>query len=140
MNIAVRYISRGGNTKKLAEAIASAAKVEAHSCGTPITEPVDILFLGGALYGFELDEGMAAFVESLAAANVGAVAVFGTSAIAKSGNKKLAALLKAKGLRVLEEEFYCHGEFKFMRRGHPDAADLEQAARFAEKATGDLSK
>jgi len=136
MNIAVRYISRGGNTKRVAEVIAKALETEALDCTTPIAEPVDLLFLGGALYGFELDEGMKAFINSMDAETVKAAAVFGTSAIAKSGNKKLAELLTKKGIRVLSEQFYCKGEFKFMHKGHPDAADLHRAEAFAKNVRG----
>ena len=35
MNIAVRYYSRGGNTKKIAEAIAKAVGVEAKTVSEP---------------------------------------------------------------------------------------------------------
>ena len=46
MKIAVRYFSRGGNTKKLADAIAKAVGVDAETTSVPLTEDVDILFLG----------------------------------------------------------------------------------------------
>ncbi|MBQ3427710.1 MAG: hypothetical protein IJH37_11310 [Clostridia bacterium] len=48
MNIAVRYYSRSGNTKAVAEAIAKAVNVDAVSVEKPeaqITEPVDVLFI-----------------------------------------------------------------------------------------------
>ena len=38
MKIAVRYYSRGGNTKKLADAIAKAVGVEALTADTPLKE------------------------------------------------------------------------------------------------------
>lgn len=44
MKIEVRYFSRGGNTKKLAEAIAKAVGAEAKTVSEPLTEDVDILF------------------------------------------------------------------------------------------------
>lgn len=46
MKIAVRYYTKTGNTKRMAEAVAKAVGVEALPISTPITEPVDILFLG----------------------------------------------------------------------------------------------
>ena len=49
MKVAVRYYTKTGNTKKLAEAIAEAVGAEALSLNTPIEEPVDILFLGNSL-------------------------------------------------------------------------------------------
>jgi len=132
MNIAVRYISRGGNTKRVANTIAGAVGEEALDCTMPIPEPVDLLFLGGAVYGFQLDESMIAFINSLDTNTVKAAAVFGTSAIVKSGIKKMTGILKAKGIRVIEPYFYCPGEFKMLHVGHPDAADLKRAAAFAE--------
>ena len=53
MNCAVRYYSRSGNTKLVADAIAKAAGVKAVSTDSSeaqICEPVDVLFIGGALY------------------------------------------------------------------------------------------
>ena len=139
MNISVRYMSRGGNTKKVAESIAKAAGTEAHDCSEPITEPVDLLFLGGAVYGFELDKGMAAFIESLDAGFIKAVALFSTSAIVKGVDKMMAKRLKKKGISVIDESFYCSGEFKFMHKGRPNAADLEQAALFAKRSISGLN-
>ena len=58
MRAAVRYYSRSGNTKAVAEAIAEAAGVSAISVDASdaaITEPVDVLFIGGALYAYGLD-------------------------------------------------------------------------------------
>ena len=61
MNIAVRYYSRSGNTKAVADAIAAAAQVQAVSVDqddAAITEPVDVLFIGGALYAYGLDSSL----------------------------------------------------------------------------------
>ena len=44
MKVAIRYYTRGGNTKKLADAIAEAIGVEAKTTAEPLTEDVDILF------------------------------------------------------------------------------------------------
>lgn len=48
MNVAVRYYSRSGNTKALADAMARAAGVPAISVDAPeakLDEPVDVLFI-----------------------------------------------------------------------------------------------
>jgi len=44
MKIVIRYYTKTGNTKKLAEAISSAIGVEAKTVDEPLTEDVDILF------------------------------------------------------------------------------------------------
>ena len=55
MNIAVRYYTRSGNTKKLAEAVASAVSAEAKDINEPLIERADILFLGCSYYAFDID-------------------------------------------------------------------------------------
>ena len=62
MNIEVRYYSRGGNTKKIAEAIAGAVGVEAKTVAEPLTGDVDILFLGSAPYAFDVDDEVKKFI------------------------------------------------------------------------------
>ncbi len=138
MNIAVRYFSRGGNTKKVAEAVAKAVGVSAKDCSEAIAEPVDLLFLGGSVYGFELDENIKNYIQALDPANAKNVALFGTSAIVKKGNPGMAKLLKEKGIPVLENSFYCRGEFTLMHKGHPNDADLKKAADFATEAARGL--
>lgn len=134
MNIEVRFYSRGGNTKKVAEAVAKAANTSAKDCSAPITEPVDLLFLGGSVYGFGLDENTKNYIQSLNPAYVKNVALFGTSAIVKTGNPGMAKLLSEKGIPVLENSFYCRGEFTFMHKGRPNDTDLKKAADFAAAA------
>ena len=65
MEIAVSYFSRGGNTKKVAEAVAKSAGTTAKDCSEPLKESVDLLFLGGAVYGFELDDNMKEYIRRL---------------------------------------------------------------------------
>ena len=130
MKIAVRYFSRGGNTKKIADAIAKAAETTAKDCSASIEESVDLLFLGGSVYGMGLDDNIKKYIDGLDAGNVKNVALFGTSAIVKSGNQEMSKLLKEKGISVLEENFYCRGAFTIMHRGHPNEQDLKQAADF----------
>ena len=53
MRVAIRYQSRGGHVKEMAEFVSEGTEVEAISIDDPhasITEPVDVLFIGGALY------------------------------------------------------------------------------------------
>ena len=54
MKIAVRYYTKTGNTKRLAEAIAKAVGVEALPVTAPVAESVDILFLGNSYYAFSI--------------------------------------------------------------------------------------
>ncbi|NLB29352.1 MAG: flavodoxin [Clostridiales bacterium] len=137
MEVEVRYISRGGNTKKVADAIAKAADTKARDLGETVKAPVDLLFIGGAMYAFGLDESLVEYIEGLDTALIKAAAVFGTSAMV-NGNKKIVSLLKKKGIRVIDENFYCRGEFLKTHKGRPDESDLEKATAFAERAIAGL--
>ena len=46
MTYAVRYYTKTGNTRRLAEAVAGELGVEALPISDPIEEKVDVLFLG----------------------------------------------------------------------------------------------
>jgi hypothetical protein len=102
MNIAVRYQSRGGNSKAVAEAIAKAVGVTAEPIGKPIIEPVDILFVGGGMYAWDIDKRLKAYLHSLSPDLVKSVAAFTTGTM-MSGTSKIAAIVKARGIAVNPE-------------------------------------
>lgn len=131
MNIEVRYYSRTGNTKKVAEAIAKAVGIEAKDCSAHITEPVDLLFLGGAVYVGGLDKTFQEYVVRLDPKKVKNVALFGTSAITKTPGEETEKLLRQKNIPVLEQHFYCRGALMVMHKGRPNTEDLKHAAEFA---------
>ena len=59
MKAAVRFYSRSGNTKLVADAIAGALGISAVSVDAPeaeLKEKADVLFVGGALYAYGLDK------------------------------------------------------------------------------------
>ncbi len=130
MNIAVRYYSRSGNTEKLARAIGEAVGVEAKTVSEPLSEDVDILFLGSAVYAYGVDEAVKEFIEGIDV-KVGKVVNFSTAAIIKSTYRQVAKLLKAKGIPFAEEEFACRGSFAALHKGRPDEDDCRAAGKFA---------
>lgn len=132
MNIAVRYYSRSGNTGKVAEAIAAAAGVTAEDCSVPISEPVDLLFLGGSIYAGGIDEKLQEYIAKLDGAKVKRAAVFATSALKKEPEGVLVAALREKGIPVAKHTFHCRGAFAVVHRSHPDGEDLKRAADFAK--------
>ena len=73
MTCAVRYYTKTGNTKKLADAIAKQLGVEALPISTPVTEKVDLLFLGNSYYAFTIDPEVRDFVASLDKEKVGKI-------------------------------------------------------------------
>lgn len=132
MKIAVRYYSRGGNTKKVAEAIARAVGAQAKAVSEPLTEAVDILFLGSAPYAFDVDDAVKTFVRGINVP-VGKIVNFSTSAAVKSTRKYVEKLCAEKKLPVAEEEFSCRGAFAMLHKGRPNESDLKAAANFAKK-------
>ena len=136
MKIAVRYYTKTGNTKQLAEAIAKAVGTEALPISTPVTEPVDILFLGNSYYAFTIDPEVRQFVASLDRKTVGKIVNFGSAALMNSTYKKVKAVADKAGIPMDEREFHCKGQFKGMHKGKPDESDLKAAADFARKIMG----
>lgn len=131
MKIAVRYYTKTGNTKKLAEAVAEAVGAEALPLNAPIEEAVDILFLGNSYYAFSIDPEVRAFVCSLDNSKVGRIVNFGSAAMLNSTYKKVKAEADKVGVPMDEREFHCRGEFKGMHKGRPSEEDLKAAAAFA---------
>ena len=133
MKIAVRYYTKTGNTKRLAEAVAKAVGVQALPISSPVDEPVDILFLGNSYYASTIDPEVRSFVKSLDKAKVGKIVNFGSAAMLNSTYKKVKAEADKVGVPMDEREFHCKGEFKGLHKGKPDEADLKAAAEFAGK-------
>ena len=133
MKCAVRYYTKTGNTKRLAEAVAGALGVEALPISAPVEEAVDILFLGNSYYAFNIDPEVKKFVESLDKDKVGKIVNFGSAAMLNSTFKKVKAVADKKGIAMDEREFHCRGEFKGIHKGRPNAEDLRAAAQFAKQ-------
>ena len=131
MKAAVRYYTKTGNTKKLAQAVADAVGAEALPISVPVTERVDILFLGNSYYAFSIDPEVRSFVSSLDKELVGRIVNFGSAALLNSTYKKVKAEAEKVGIPMVEREFHCRGEFKGLHKGRPNAEDLAAAADFA---------
>ena len=132
MNIAIRYYTRSGNTKKLADAISKALNVEALNVSAPLSEETDILFLGCSYYAFDVDEAVKDFIVNNKD-NISKIVCFGTSAIMKSMKKPVTKVAKTVGIAVSDEEFHCRGRFGKIHKNRPDANDLKDASEFAKK-------
>ena len=136
MTYAVRYYTKTGNTKRLAEAMAKELGVEALPISEPVNEKVDLLFLGNSYYAFDIDAEVKQFVSSLDKEKVGKIVNFGSAAMLNSTYKKVKAEADAVGIPMDEREFHCRGEFKGVHKGRPNEEDLKAAADFAKKIIG----
>ena len=128
MNIAVRYYSRSGHTKAVAEAIAAAAGVTAvcvDDRDAALSQPVDVLFIGGALYAYGLDGHLKDYLKTLKKEKVKKAVVFSTSRISRHSIDLIKKGLSEAGIPVAGEAFYV--------KSKPDDAQLKEAADFARK-------
>ena len=128
MNIAVRYYSRSGNTKLLAETIASEAHVKAisvDSADAEIKEPVDLLFIGGALYAYGLDKHLKEYLKTLKKEYIKKAVVFSTSWLSKHSIDLIKKALSENGIEVEDEFIYA--------KNKPSLEKLEEAKNVVKK-------
>ena len=133
----VIYYSLTGNTKKVAEAIATELDVVAEDVKTTDKLAEDsFVFLGAGLYGPLRGWGFRRFIDRNDFRGR-KVALFGTSGEGKG--KEVGALeeaVAAKGGEVAGI-FFCRGRFLFLKRDHPTTKDLGNARRFAREVAND---
>jgi flavodoxin len=133
----VIYDSRGGNTKKVAEAIAGELGVAATDVKAASLEPADgVVFLGSGCYGGKPGENMVKFIEANDFRGR-QVALFGTSG-GGAGNEVqgMETAVKEKGAEVIGR-YFCKGQMALLfSRGHPNTADIEAARKFAREMVG----
>jgi flavodoxin len=135
---AVVYVSKGGNTKKLANAIAKGAGVNAQSAANAVNlTQVDILFAGGSIYGGRISGVLRKFLQNLDREQAAKVVVFGTSMSGKRALPEVKTILEPKGIPVAAESFHCKGSFLCANLGHPNAEDLAKAEDFAKRTCKD---
>ena len=128
MSVAVRYYSRSGNTQKVAEYIAEAAGVDAVSVDAKdaaLSEKVDVLFIGGALYAYGIDDNLKQYLKGLSSDKVGKAVVFSTSWLSKHALDLIKNVLNEKGIPVESDTLY------FKSKAVDGSRD--EAVKFAKK-------
>lgn len=109
MTVAVRYYSRSGKTRTVAETIVEAIGTKVISVDAPdatLTQSVDVLFIGGALYAYGLDRNLATYLDTLDAHKVGRAVLFSTSWLSKHALDLMRKSLEAKDIAVSDETLY----------------------------------
>ena len=127
MKCAVRYCSRSGNTRLLAEAIADELGVEAVSADSSdatISGHIDVLFIGGALYAYGLDKKLVSYIRTLDGDMVGRAVLFSTTWLSKHSFDLMRKELEARGIVVAERTFYA--------KNKPTPERLKEAKAFAD--------
>ena len=130
MNSAIRYYSKLGHTKQIADAMVEALEIKALSVTDEpeLKEKVDVLFLGGAPYANIMSSELKAYANNLDAEKVGCVVIFSTSSWSKRTINALRKIVEEKGIKVCEDYFYSStGKVK---------DNIEAAKEFAKKIVG----
>lgn len=130
MKVAVRYYSRSGNTRTIANAMAEALGVKALSVDDPeaaIDEDVDLLLIGGGLYARRLDKALRDYLQNLDSGKIGEAVCFSTASISRHGIVLLTDALEEKGIEVVDS-FYCKGKEAEQK--------TEEAKSFTKKLIG----
>jgi len=134
MKALVVYFSRGGNTKKVADIIAQALGGQAVDAvwQRPDTTDVDLLVVGSGTYEGKPGQKLMDFLTKLEPVKCKKAAVFATCGfIAPPESINLIKDgLKSKGYEVILD-FYCFGEYRSAKQGHPTDIDLTDAKAFA---------
>ena len=128
MKSEIRYYSRSGNCKAIAEAISEAIGVKAISVvddDASINEVTDVLFIGGALYAYGLDDHLTRYLKTLDKQYIKKAVIFSSTWISKHSIELIRKNLKEKGIEVVEDAFYV--------RGKPNSDKLNEAKAFAKK-------
>ena len=129
----VVYFSATGNTKKVANAIASELGVEAKNIKSVDTVAQDaFIFLGSGYYGAVLVPAISDFIEKNRLQGR-KIALFGTSGF--GWERELSIMEKQitnKGVEVVGR-FNCFGRFAAVKIGHPTPDELELARAFARR-------
>ena len=124
MNIEIRYHSKTGHMQKMAEAVSSVLGVEAKTLDKPLSNDVDVLLLGSAVYAAGIDGKVKDFIASLEPASC---------AILESSYAQVKKLLEARGIHVDTREFHCRGQFTMLHRGHPNDTDIANLKAFVQE-------
>ena len=133
-DVSVLVDSRGGNTRKVADAISEELGIKAKEVMASSTDDSEVLFLGSGTYGGKPGEAMMKFIGS---GNFSGrkIALFGTAASLTGVQKMTGAMtdiLKQKGATILGS-YHCKGKFLLVNWGHPNDEDLKNAKKFARE-------
>lgn len=133
MKYAVRYFSKFGHSEQMAKVVGEVAGVKPESVDTPLTEEVDILFIGAGLFLGKVNGRIKEFARTLDPKKVKKVVLFGSSALIDTTVAQMRTIFKELGFTVAAESFSCKGEMGPIHSGHPDQKDLADLRAFIEK-------
>ena len=125
MTIAIRYYSKFGHTKQMAEAIEDLVGAKAATVAEPLNEPVDTLIMGAGVFLGKVNGAVMDFINTLTSDKVKCVILFGSCAIIDSPVPQMRKALETRGIKVCDQSFTCKGSMGLVHKGYPNAQDIE---------------
>jgi flavodoxin len=144
----VLYATKSGNTKKVADAIASELNCETFRI-TQTSMPkinlnyYDVIFIGSGISFGNPNEDLVRFLQAVELKEQKRFTVFltwgGAGQTDKQALNRLQTLLESKGQTLVADSFKCFGgrQFTFAKRGHPNGDDLRASSEWAKKIVTD---
>lgn len=132
MKFAIRYYTQTGNSKKLADAIASILNIEAKPVTEALEENTDMVFVCNSVYWAGMNKNVKSFVEANAS-KIGTLYNVSTAAIIESTYGQMKKVAKKYNVKLSEKEFHCRGKFTKLHSAHPNNDDLEALKKFVNE-------
>ena len=141
----VLYSSRSGNTRKIADEIASELHCESmriaqtNSISNLDLNNYDLIFIGTGIRAGNPNEDLLRYLKTVDVKESKSFAIFLTWGGAGKTDQavigRLKGILESKGQKVIEDYYTCYGgwQFAFLRRGHPNNEDAKAARDWAKK-------
>ena len=129
---AIRYYSKFGHSKQMAQAIEELVGVKAATVAEPLAGPVDTLYLGAGVMLGKVNGAVTDFINTLTPEAVKQVVLFGSFAIIDSPVPQMRKALEAKGIKVSGKSFTCKGSMGPIHSGHPNGADIDAFRKFIQ--------
>ena len=134
---AIRYYSKFGHSKQMAEAIEQIVGAKAAAVSEKLSEPAEVLFLGAGVFLGKVNSAVFDFIDTLTPEMVKCVVLFGSCAIIESPVPQMLKALRARGIQVYGKSFTCKGAMGPIHKGHPDAKDIEDFRSFVRSTLSD---
>lgn len=133
MKTAVLYRSMTGHSKKIAKAIAAGLGVSAQNIKLkPELNNVDLVFIVGGIYSGKSLPETTGYLKTLNSGNIKKAVLVTSSVSDKCGQDELRRILVSNNIEVALEEYRCRGNFLFIKLGHPNKKEIEEAVAFAK--------
>lgn len=129
--ISIIYATKTKHSKKLAIAMGKALNIPAENVvDHPSVEDADLLFIVGGIYGGQSLPELLDFVQKLDSHKIKKAALVTSCTAKKQGQDGVRKVLEEKNIPILDE-FICFGSFLFLKAGHPNKDEIQEAVDFS---------